>query len=94
MRALYQRRKGRDLFDMWFAMTQSNVDPRKIIRAWTFYMERENSHVTQREFLENMEKKISDKDFLSDMEGLLRPGLSYNIEDAYQFVKAELLNKI
>jgi predicted nucleotidyltransferase component of viral defense system len=42
MRALYQRRKGRDLFDMWFAITQKNVDPNKIIEAWNFYMKEEN----------------------------------------------------
>lgn len=94
MRALYQRRKGRDLFDIWFAITQANVDPNKIIEAWNFYMKEEGNKVTQKEFLENMEKKMSDKDFLADMEGLLRPGLSYNIADAYEFIKRELLEKI
>lgn len=58
MRALYQRRKGRDLFDMWFAMTQKNVDPTKIIEAWDFYMKEENNSVTQKEFSENMEKNF------------------------------------
>lgn len=94
MRALYQRRKGRDLFDMWFAMTQKNVDPNKIIEAWNFYLKEENNSVTQKEFSENMVKKISDQDFLADMEGLLRPGLSYKITEAYEFVKTELLEKI
>ena len=94
MRALYQRRKGRDLFDMWFAITQGNVDPNTIIEAWTFYMKEEDNSITQKEFLENMEKKILDQDFLRDMEGLLRPGLSYNIVEAYEFVKTELLEKI
>lgn len=94
MRALYQRRKGRDLFDMWFAMTQKNVDPKKIIKAWNFYMTEENNSVTQKEFLENMEKKTLDPDFLADMEGLLRPGLSYKVTEAYDFIKTELLEKI
>lgn len=94
MRALYQRRKGRDLFDMWFAITQGNVDPNGIIEAWNFYMQEEDNSVTQKEFLENMEKKILDQDFLSDMQGLLRPDLSYNITEAYHLVKKELLEKI
>lgn len=94
MRALYQRRKGRDLFDMWFAMTQKNADPNKIIEAWRFYMKREENCVSQKEFLDNMEKKILDQDFLGDMEGLLKPGLSYKIIEAYEFVKKELLEKI
>lgn len=94
MRALYQRRKGRDLFDMWYALTQSNTDPNKILEAWNFYMEHENHTVSQQEFLENMEKKIADRDFLADLEGLLRPGLFYDINKAYGFVKKELLEKI
>lgn len=40
-----------------------------------------------------MDKKISDKDFLGDMEGLLRPDLSYEMIEAYGFVKAELMEK-
>lgn len=94
MRALYQRRKGRDLFDMWFALIQGNVDPDAVIKAWNFYMEKEDNSVTQKEFLENMEKKIADQDFSRDMEGLLRPGLSYNIEKAYEYIKTDLLEKI
>ncbi|MEJ2884585.1 nucleotidyl transferase AbiEii/AbiGii toxin family protein [Pedobacter sp. GR22-6] len=94
MRALYQRRKRRDLFDMWFAITQADVDSTRIIEAWKFYMKQEDNSVSQKEFLENMEKKISDQDFLGDMQGLLRPDLSYKITEAYEFVKTELLEKI
>ena len=72
MRALYQRRKGRDLFDMWYAIAQSDVDSKNIIKALNFYMKEEGNSVTQKEFLENMERKILDQDFLGDMEGLLR----------------------
>src|SRR5690606_19663115 len=75
MRALYQRRKGRDLFDMWYALNQIRVDPNRIIESWNFYMEAEGNIVTQKAFLDNMEKKVSDQDFLADMHGLLRPGL-------------------
>ena len=94
MRALYQRRKGRDLFDMWFAITQNGVNSTRIIEAWKFYMKQEDNSVSQKEFLENMEKKISDQDFLGDMEGLLRPGLTYEIIEAYELVKTEILEKI
>lgn len=94
MRALYQRRKGRDLFDVWFAMTQKDVHTDRIISAWNFYMKQEDNSVTQKEFMENMEKKIEDEDFTGDMNGLLRPDLSYKITEAYEFVKTNLLIKI
>lgn len=94
MRALYQRRKGRDLFDIWFALKQHISDPKKVIEAWRFYMSEEGHSISQKEFLKNMEKKIIDQDFLGDMNGLLRPGISYNIAEAFEFLKAELLRKI
>ncbi|MBG9376809.1 nucleotidyl transferase AbiEii/AbiGii toxin family protein [Panacibacter sp. DH6] len=94
MRALYQRRKGRDLFDMWFALIQGKVDPRAVIEAWNFYMKEEHNGVTQKEFLENMEKKIEDADFTGDMNGLLRSDIQYNISEAYKFVRTNLLEKI
>lgn len=94
MRAMYQRSKGRDLFDMWHAMTQTNVDPSRILEAWKFYMEREDHSISKLEFIDNMEKKIPDKDFINDMNGLLRMGKAYNVEEAYQFIKENLLEKI
>lgn len=94
MRALYQRRKGRDLFDIWLAITQTDVNIKKIIEAWHFYMNEEGNSVSQKEFLENMEKKIKDQDFLADMTGLLRPSLKYDIHIAYNFVKTALLENI
>lgn len=94
MRALYQRRKGRDLFDMWFALIQGKVNPDAVIEAWNFYMKKEDNSVTKKEFVQNMEKKIADQDFSRDMEGLLRPGLSFNVVEAYEYLKASLLEKI
>jgi predicted nucleotidyltransferase component of viral defense system len=94
MRALYQRKKGRDLFDMWYALTQQDVNVSEVITAWKFYMEHENHIVSQQEFIDNMDKKIVDPDFLGDMLGLLKPGLKYDINEAYQLVKKELLENI
>jgi hypothetical protein len=57
-------------------------------------MKQEQNSVSQKEFLENMEKKVSDPDFLGDMEGLLRPDTAYKIENAYESIKGKLLEKI
>ena len=94
LRALYQRKKGRDLFDPWYAMTEKELDVDKIITIWKRYMAEEGHQVTQAEFLQNMELKIKDRDFAGDMQGLLRAGISYNIEKAYELVKKEILEKI
>lgn len=94
LRALYQRKKGRDLFDLWYALDNANVNIEKVIQAFKHYMSEEGNTVTQKEFLENMEKKIEDADFTGDMNGLLRSGIAYNINKAYEVVKTNLLEKI
>lgn len=94
LRALYQRKKGRDLFDLWYALNNADVNVDKVIEAFKHYMNEEGNKVTQKEFLENMDKKIEDADFIGDMNGLLRSGIAYNIDEAYEFVRTNLLEKI
>lgn len=94
LRALYQRKKGRDLFDLWYALTHADVNVDKVIEAFKHYMNEEGNEVTQKEFLENMEKKIEDADFTGDMNGLLRSGIEYDIKQAYEFVKTNLLERV
>jgi predicted nucleotidyltransferase component of viral defense system len=94
LRALYQRKKGRDLFDMWYAMTQTGADGAKIINIWEKYMAEERHSVSQAEFLNNMDKKINEKEFIGDTEGLLRSGINYNSQIAYEYVREFLLTNI
>ena len=34
LRALYQRRKGRDLFDLWIGLDRKQIDPVKVVQAF------------------------------------------------------------
>jgi len=94
LRALYQRKKGRDLFDLWYALNNAAVNVDKVIEAFKLYMIEEGNIVTQKEFIDNMEKKIEDADFLGDMNGLLRSDIKYDIREAYKSVKTEILEKL
>lgn len=94
LRALYQRKKGRDLFDLWYALKNAEVNIDRVVKAFKHYMKEEGNEVTQKEFIENMEKKIMDADFMGDMNGLLRSGIEYDINKAYEIVKTEILEKI
>ena len=38
LRALYQRRKGRDLFDLYYALTNMEVDINKLVEGYKKYM--------------------------------------------------------
>ena len=95
MRALYQRRKGRDLFDLYVGLTQGQYDADEIIQCYNRYMAFvvENPP-TYKQFVNNMEAKLNDEEFLGDTMGLLRPELSFDPTAAYQIVKETLIDRL
>lgn len=95
LRALYQRSKGRDLFDLYTAMTQKKLNFDQILSCYREYMHFVvTTPPTQKEFLLNMETKMEDEEFLGDTQLLLRNDESYNPIVAYELVKSNLLVKI
>ncbi|PHN08684.1 nucleotidyl transferase AbiEii/AbiGii toxin family protein [Flavilitoribacter nigricans] len=94
MRALYQRKKGRDLFDLWYALAHGNVSSEQVVEAWKAYHDFEGHPVSQKQFLGNLEIKIKDDEFSNDITGLLRPAVAYDAHNALDLVKDQLINKI
>jgi predicted nucleotidyltransferase component of viral defense system len=94
LRALYQRRKGRDLFDLWKAISTQNVDFNKIIYAYRKYMAFVTDNPpSQTEYLQNMELKITDDEFLGDTKTLLLPNEKYYPQEAWKVVRERLIEK-
>lgn len=95
LRALYQRRKGRDLFDIFVALTNADANPDDILRCYYRYIGFSVAQPpTKKQFLLNMEEKMTDPEFLGDTSMLLRPKLNFDVETAYNLVKKELLDKL
>lgn len=94
LRALYQRRKGRDLFDLWYANSKTVLNVEKIVTAFHEYIAKEDLTITREEFIQNMEEKINDDEFKGDTAGLLRPGIVYEISDAWEIIKKHIVEKI
>lgn len=95
LRALYQRRKGRDLFDLYKAQITGGIDADNLIRCYRSYMDFVvDKPPTKKEFLMNMEQKILDDEFLGDTNMLLRPEEKYDPQTAYQLVKEALIEKL
>lgn len=95
IRALYQRSKGRDLFDICFAIEKLNPDLDKIIAAFKVYMSESGFTIPDANtFLRNLDQKMQDTDFTGDTVGLLRPGTIYDANSAYEIVKNQLIVKI
>lgn len=94
MRALFQRRRGRDLFDLYWAMTVASVErvePQRIIESFQHYMKLEGTVVPRDEFLGQLDIRLADRGFCSDMEPLLRAGIEYDPQLAGRHVREQLL---
>jgi predicted nucleotidyltransferase component of viral defense system len=58
MRALYQRKKGRDLFDLAIGLKDSSVNAERIVAAFSEYMQRQGHRVTRAQFEQNIHAKL------------------------------------
>jgi len=96
MRAMLQRRRGRDLFDLYWAMTKSEspIDPSAVIESFQHYMKQEGTKARRAEFIGILEEHLKDRGFCSDIESLLRNGVSYSPQAAGKYAIANLLSRL
>jgi predicted nucleotidyltransferase component of viral defense system len=88
IRALHQRRKGRDLFDLWLALTQMNLDPREIVEAFAPYRP---AGLTSAVLQRNLRAKQQDAEFRSDIDLLIAAvPHGYTVDAAAELVIAEI----
>ena len=94
LRALYQRRKGRDLFDLWYVVTHELIQLEQVFSIFVKYCDYNNVKISGKEFIKNLELKKSNRDFKTDMDILLPSKLNWNFEEAYQLVIDKVINKL
>lgn len=95
LRALYQRRKGRDLFDLYKALMVADIDISTLIRCYKRYMSYSvDCPPSGVEFLLNMESKMNSRQFINDTVAIIRPDIQYDSSLAYSLVKDEILKKL
>lgn len=96
LRALYQRSKGRDLFDLNYSRLNKELDISQIIKCFKEYTTFATGKrpPSKKEFLMNIEEKENAPDFTGDMEALLRPEIKYNQEAAFEWLKNVVIEAI
>lgn len=94
LRALYQRKKSRDLFDLWTAHRSAEVDPQRVVSCFLRYLDEGGHRVSRAEFEANLAAKLADGMFTRDIEPLLAPRAAWDIEDAARYVRDELLARL
>jgi predicted nucleotidyltransferase component of viral defense system len=84
LRALYQRRKGRDLFDFWISK-ELKPDAAKTVSIFHKYMGSENKRVSKADFIKNIDDKIKQPVFRNDLNPLIPAELKYDIDLAHKY---------
>jgi predicted nucleotidyltransferase component of viral defense system len=94
MRAMFQRKRGRDLFDLYWALTNAPIPvaPAYIIESFLHYMNQEGATAGRDEFIGILRDHLRDRGFLSDMNSLLRQGVEYDPIIAGDYVIDNLLS--
>ena len=94
VKALYERRKGRDLFDLHKSLQDERLNSNNVISCFIKLMESEGKKPTHSLFIANVEEKLKNAEFLGDTKDLLRPETVYNPVEAFVSVKKELIDKL
>lgn len=95
LRALYQRKKGRDLFDLWLSLDQrDNLDVTLLLQCFKRYMDEGGHRVSRAEFEENLHHKAADPDFRADVAPLLRSDIEWDFDRAMKEVRSRVVSRL
>ena len=94
LRALYQRRKGRDLFDLWLVLKQNLVDVNKVISIFKKYCIHNNQIITRDLFEQNLILKRNHRDFVIDIKPLLTQETNWNADEAFELVNKKIISRL
>jgi predicted nucleotidyltransferase component of viral defense system len=96
LRALLQRRKNRDLFDLNEGLKQLEMTPDKLIACFEHYLKLEGKPITRAAAEQRMLEKLT-RSLTEDIRPLLSAGVRFNDDDAmnaFEKVWIELIIKI
>ena len=92
IRALYQRSKGRDLYDLWLAIKILSLDKAVILDTFEAYRP---EGLTGKEIVSNLRTKLSDRQFTEDVANMIRHDApEYDPQSAGNFIIEELLESL
>ena len=91
LRALYQRRKGRDLFDLALALNYPQAEPLNILEVFSAYMRHGGDSVSKTQFANNLADKLHQPNFVADIGPLLSADYDWNLNDMATTVLEKLI---
>lgn len=94
LRALYQRKKGRDLYDLWLALGTGKPNPDRLVECFQRYMEHGGAAVSRAELEANLDAKLASAVFHDDLRLLIPAEVEYDPLKAAEVVKDKLIAKL
>jgi hypothetical protein len=100
LRALLQRNKGRDLFDLDHALTVfEGLDTARIVECFALYLEKSDVKISRAAAQQRMFQKLANPTFLTDMRPLLQTDRAKALSDetlkaTFVRVMRELIDRI
>ncbi len=94
LKAMYQRKKGRDLYDLWYVIKNNLIDPAKVIPIFKLYCKEEKVIITRKLFDINLQEKKENRDYLEDVKPLLALNSSWNEDEAFTLLEQTLIEKL
>ena len=92
LRALYQRKKGRDLFDLARAIELLVIDVSIIIKSFQYYLAQMDLTISRAEFEQNLLLKKELVSFRQDIEPLLPNMLLHSFNKDFIMVMDQIIN--
>jgi predicted nucleotidyltransferase component of viral defense system len=94
LRALYQRRKGRDLFDLWFILKNGLIDVSNVVSIFEKYCNFQKELITRAMFEKSLHLKKYNQDFQLDILPLLTPETQWSFPQAIKIVETEFIHRL
>lgn len=97
LRALYQRKKGRDLYDLWYVFEYiENLNIDLIVDIFEYYMKKDDAIISRKDFELNLLNKNKDIVFNADISPLLTidERKRYNHDRAYDIALNMFISKL
>ncbi|NQV16518.1 nucleotidyl transferase AbiEii/AbiGii toxin family protein [bacterium] len=88
LRALYQRKKGRDLFDIYRLLTDNLINPQMAVEAFQKYLQKQDLQVKRDQYTENIKLKLLEPVFRTDVESLLVSGVKFDPDEAFEQIES------
>jgi len=92
LRALYQRSKGRDLFDLWLLTNEIGIDVGLTCKAFSVYRP---DGFTAKKATENLKKKLDDMNFREDISKIVSAEVNdYSADEAAEQIIEKYIVKL